>query len=191
MEKFPDMRKKHDINPLKHLQGHSDFINVSLTDTGRYDAVHITADLPNTDCSDPDLVNRHFYRVKSKMKYITLDIMMKLNSWWRKLAGKLGIHKTLQTDRKDKDMEILKSISCTNCGFCRKRCPAYIGTKNELYTPSGRYNALHFFLKYKIPIPEKFIQSLYYCSTCAQCEVNCPIGFQQTKILEIIRSKFV
>jgi glycolate oxidase len=57
-------------------------------------------------------------------------------------------------------------IKCTFCGFCRK-CPIYVVTKNEAYTPRAKVIASGYGGSRDI---------FHYCSTCKLCEKVCLTG---------------
>ena len=127
----------------------------------------------------------------SRLKYLTLAILCKLNLWWRRFAVKTGIYKKIEpsvSNGKNHHNVLQNALqTCTRCGYCRENCPAYSHDRNELYSPLAKYNLLHTKIKYGLPVDQELLNSLYRCTTCAQCDAVCPVDCPQTTLSESIR----
>ncbi len=146
--------------------------------------------LKNILSSDPTVFNPCTLK-SSRIKYATLGILCKFNYWWRRFAVRLGIQKDreLGISEKNKHHIVLQNTLqlCSRCGYCRENCPAYTHDRNEVYSPLAKYNLFQTRVKYGLAIDEELFESLFRCTSCAQCDAVCPVNCPQTSISEIIR----
>lgn len=80
---------------------------------------------------------------------------------------------------------------CSNCSMCRDECPTYYASGQESYYAGGRLRVLRTFVERDIPLSEDFIQAMYFCTTCKQCEDICPISMEYVDMIEDLRKEIV
>ena len=78
---------------------------------------------------------------------------------------------------------------CSKCGLCKYVCPVYIATKNEMYSPRGRFIILNNFFNNKKPLTKNFINNLDLCLHCNLCQNFCPSNIDSNKIITEIKYK--
>ena len=68
-------------------------------------------------------------------------------------------------------IEEIKDIveKCINCGLCRGTCPVFSVLKEEQYSPRGKTLVLN---------ENLFGKSVFLCTLCKSCEVNCPLDLK-------------
>lgn len=75
-----------------------------------------------------------------------------------------------------------EAYKCSKCGLCQSVCPIYLGTKNEMFLPRGRYIVLNNFFNNKKPLSKKFIKELDICLNCNLCKDFCPSSINSAEI---------
>jgi heterodisulfide reductase subunit D len=80
---------------------------------------------------------------------------------------------------------------CSNCTMCRDECPTYYSRKAESYYAGGRLRILRAYAEKAYPVDDDFIETMYYCTTCKQCEDRCPVPVNYVEIIEGLRAKLV
>jgi heterodisulfide reductase subunit D len=80
---------------------------------------------------------------------------------------------------------------CSNCTMCRDECPTYYSRKAESYYAGGRLRVLRAYVEKGYPVDDDFIEAMYYCTTCKQCEDRCPVPVKYVDILEGLRKDLV
>ncbi len=90
-------------------------------------------------------------------------------------------------NEKDLKEEIYK---CSKCGLCKSVCPLFLLTKNEMYSPRGRYILLNNICKNGILPSKEFIKKLDFCLNCNLCKDFCPSNLDTDKILTTLKNKY-
>ena len=73
------------------------------------------------------------------------------------------------------DSELKEEIyKCSKCGLCKSVCPLYLLTKNEMYSPRGRFILLNNILSNNLRPSKSFIKNLDFCLNCNLCKDFCP-----------------
>jgi heterodisulfide reductase subunit D len=80
---------------------------------------------------------------------------------------------------------------CANCTMCRDECPTYYAREAESYYAGGRLRVLRAYAEQNFPVDDAFIEAMYFCTTCKQCEDRCPVPVNYVDIIEELRSKLV
>lgn len=91
--------------------------------------------------------------------------------------------------------QIIGSYACTRCGRCEQGCPAYL-TNKPLSPKDMNSTLMDFFSRRgqngeKVYAPNGALKqaTIWACTTCGYCEVECPILIEQvSRIVEIRRS---
>ncbi|MHA1522204.1 MAG: (Fe-S)-binding protein [Promethearchaeota archaeon] len=87
------------------------------------------------------------------------------------------------------DNDLIKE--CANCTMCRDECPTYYSREAESYYAGGRLRVLRAYAEQNYPVDDAFIEAMYFCTTCKQCEDRCPVPVNYVDILEELRSNLV
>ncbi|MHA1578117.1 MAG: (Fe-S)-binding protein [Candidatus Freyarchaeota archaeon] len=82
-------------------------------------------------------------------------------------------------------------IRCYRCGFCRAACPIFESLGVESWNARGRILLLLALLDNRIEVSDSFIDRVYSCSLCKECEVLCPPGVNVSGIVEAARHELV
>ncbi len=82
-------------------------------------------------------------------------------------------------------------LRCSQCGFCRAVCPAFSVRQRPALNARGKMILLKEVMDGKIPLDESLSESLYQCTTCANCAQQCPSGVQVPDILKEVRKDMV
>ncbi len=78
---------------------------------------------------------------------------------------------------------------CSKCGLCKSVCPIYLATKNEMYSPRGRYIILNNFFEQNKKPSKEFYKNLDFCLNCNLCKDFCPSGIDSAKIFTQLKPK--
>ena len=76
---------------------------------------------------------------------------------------------------------------CSKCGLCKSVCPLYLATKNEMYSPRGRYIILNNFFNNNKKPSKKFFNDLDICLNCNLCKDFCPSNIDSAKIFTSLK----
>lgn len=82
-------------------------------------------------------------------------------------------------------------IHCSRCGFCQVSCPVYGATLRPSLNPRGKMLVLKDLLDGRLSLCQELIETLYYCTGCANCAQNCPAGVNVAEILREARKDMV
>lgn len=63
---------------------------------------------------------------------------------------------------------------CSYCGFCKEKCPIYLETRNETYSPRGLLVLLNSLGTNLMMHEEKLVHYLNSCVDCGFCYERCP-----------------
>jgi Fe-S oxidoreductase len=76
-------------------------------------------------------------------------------------------------------------LVCIRCAYCLENCPVYkqIGWENA--GARARMILSYGILTKDIEYSDSILEKLFQCTTCGQCEVNCPA---KVKILEVVKA---
>lgn len=81
--------------------------------------------------------------------------------------------------------------ACANCSMCRDECPTYVSREAESFYAGGRMRILRTIVERNLPITDDFVEAMFLCSTCKQCEDICPIGVKYVDLIEELRAELV
>lgn len=82
-------------------------------------------------------------------------------------------------------------LCCTVCGFCQAVCPIYGLTRRPALNARGKMLILQEIMKGDLALDEDLIETLFQCTGCASCEINCPAGVKVPEILHQVRQEMV
>ena len=80
---------------------------------------------------------------------------------------------------------------CSRCGFCQAHCPVFGGTRRPALNARGKMLLLKEVLEGKLELNGDLIETIFQCTACASCAVNCPSGVEVPKIIKAARSAMV
>ncbi len=81
--------------------------------------------------------------------------------------------------------------ACANCSMCRDECPTYVSREAESFYAGGRMRILRTIVERNLPITDDFVEAMFLCTTCKQCEDICPIGVKYVDLIEELRAELV
>ena len=82
-------------------------------------------------------------------------------------------------------------LRCSSCGFCRAACPVFGATLRPAYNARGKMLLLKEVMEKKIDLNDALIETLFQCTTCANCSCSCPSGVEVPKIIKQVRQDMV
>lgn len=82
-------------------------------------------------------------------------------------------------------------LRCSSCGFCRSVCPVHGATLRSAYNARGKMLVLKEVMDKKIELNDELIETLFQCTTCANCSTNCPSGVEVPEIIKAVRKDMV
>ena len=80
---------------------------------------------------------------------------------------------------------------CNLCAACHLSCPVYDHLSWEYNCARGRSLLILALLRNQIGVTETVLNSIYSCTLCKRCEVDCPPGVKLTDMVEAARFDFV
>ncbi|MBQ3642310.1 (Fe-S)-binding protein [bacterium] len=89
-------------------------------------------------------------------------------------------------------MEELKDevYKCSKCGQCRSVCPVFLATKNEMFSPRGRFITLNNYFNNNAKLSKEFINNLDICLNCNLCKSFCPSNIDSVNIYTHLKNKY-
>ncbi len=78
-------------------------------------------------------------------------------------------------------------LTCTLCGYCKESCPFFNSLGWDVNTSRGRILLSYALLHNVIPPDEKAVETIYKCTLCRKCEVDCSSKLKILDILEAVR----
>ncbi len=87
-------------------------------------------------------------------------------------------------------------LACLQCGYCIRVCPTYEQTPWESVTPRGKVFYLTQLMKRspmdtilgrKVKVDQEFVDALFSCTGCAQCETVCHVNIEFGDFWEKVR----
>jgi len=82
-------------------------------------------------------------------------------------------------------------LRCSSCGFCRAACPVFGATLRSAFNARGKMLLLKEVMDNKIDLNDELIETLFQCTTCANCSTNCPSGVEVPEIIKQARKDLV
>lgn len=82
-------------------------------------------------------------------------------------------------------------LKCSRCGFCQAVCPVYGATLRPALNARGKMLLLKEVMEGRIDLSDELIESIFQCTTCASCTLNCPSGVDVPEILKQARKDMV
>ena len=82
-------------------------------------------------------------------------------------------------------------LQCSRCGFCQAVCPVYGATLRPALNARGKMLLLKEVMDQKIDLNDELIETLFQCTTCANCYQNCPSGVPVMEIIKQVRKDMV
>ncbi len=80
---------------------------------------------------------------------------------------------------------------CSSCGFCQAHCPLFGLTRRAALNARGKMLVLGEILDGRADFTEDMIETLFQCTQCNHCAVNCPSGVEVPEIIRWARRKMV
>jgi Fe-S oxidoreductase len=80
---------------------------------------------------------------------------------------------------------------CSSCGFCRAVCPVFGITKRPAYNARGKMLILKEVMEGTLELNDELVETLFQCTTCANCAANCPSGVNPPEIIKQARKDMV
>lgn len=74
-------------------------------------------------------------------------------------------------------------LQCMRCGLCINACPTYRTDGVETETPRGRVAMIKAVIDGKLPADEEFIEHIYDCLNCQNCQTVCPAGVKAGELV--------
>jgi Fe-S oxidoreductase len=87
-------------------------------------------------------------------------------------------------------------LACLQCGYCVRVCPTYEQTPWESITPRGKVyylsqlskrSPVDTLLGRKVKVDQEFVDALFRCTGCAQCETVCHVNIEFGDFWEKVR----
>ncbi|MEJ2588405.1 MAG: (Fe-S)-binding protein [Deltaproteobacteria bacterium] len=82
-------------------------------------------------------------------------------------------------------------LKCSRCGFCQAVCPVYGATLRPALNARGKMLLLKEVMDGNIELNDELIETLFQCTTCANCYENCPSGVEVPAIIKQVRKDMV
>ena len=67
-------------------------------------------------------------------------------------------------------------LQCMRCGLCLPSCPTYRTDGVETQSPRGRVAMIKAVIDGKMKASEEFVEHIYHCLDCRNCQSVCPAG---------------
>lgn len=74
-------------------------------------------------------------------------------------------------------------LQCMRCGLCINSCPTYRTDGVETETPRGRVAMIKAVIDGQLPADEEFIEHIYDCLNCQNCQTVCPAGVKAGELV--------
>ena len=82
-------------------------------------------------------------------------------------------------------------LQCSKCGFCQAVCPVYGTTLRPALNARGKMLLLKEVMDGEIPLDDALIETMFQCTTCANCFENCPSSVNVPEIIKQVRKDMV
>jgi glycolate oxidase len=95
--------------------------------------------------------------------------------------------KKIHGDKLKKFLE--QTMVCTSCGYCKSVCPAFGVTLWDSNTARSKIMLAYGLITGEVEPDESVIQSIFECSTCADCKRRCPSKVETLEIIMATRQE--
>jgi Fe-S oxidoreductase len=82
-------------------------------------------------------------------------------------------------------------LRCSSCGFCQAQCPVFGLTLRPALNARGKMLVLKEVMDGNIPLNDELVETLFQCTTCANCSTHCPSGVSVPDIIKAVRRDMV
>jgi glycolate oxidase len=82
-----------------------------------------------------------------------------------------------------------QTMVCTSCGYCKSVCPTFNCTLWDSNSARSKIMLAYGLLKDEIRPDDSVVQSIYECTTCADCMRRCPSKVETLKIIMATRNE--
>ena len=82
-------------------------------------------------------------------------------------------------------------LRCSSCGFCQAQCPVFGLTLRPALNARGKMLVLKEVMDGNIPLDGELVETLFQCTTCANCSTHCPSGVNVPEIIKAVRRDMV
>jgi len=82
-------------------------------------------------------------------------------------------------------------LKCSKCGFCQAVCPVFGLTLRPALNARGKMLILKEVMDGQIALDDTLIETLFQCTTCANCLKNCPSDVNVPEIIRQVRKDMV
>ncbi|MCQ2084842.1 MAG: (Fe-S)-binding protein [archaeon] len=91
------------------------------------------------------------------------------------------------------NIDLIRSAlsSCTQCGFCKSVCPSFKAINWDTDLSRGRIALTYGLATGQLQADESVVNSMYTCTTCADCVRRCPSKVKIVDIIELARADLV
>ncbi len=80
-------------------------------------------------------------------------------------------------------------LQCMRCGTCLPSCPTYKTDAVETQSPRGRIAMIKAVMDGKLRASEEFIEHMYHCLDCRNCQTVCPAGVRAGELVLEARNR--
>ena len=74
-------------------------------------------------------------------------------------------------------------LQCMRCGLCLPTCPTYRTDGLETQSPRGRVALIKAVIDGKMKASEEFVEHIYHCLDCRNCQTVCPAGVKAGELV--------
>lgn len=74
-------------------------------------------------------------------------------------------------------------LQCMRCGLCLPTCPTYRTDGVETQSPRGRVALIKAVIDGKMKASEEFVEHIYHCLDCRNCQTVCPAGVKPGELV--------
>jgi glycolate oxidase iron-sulfur subunit len=74
-------------------------------------------------------------------------------------------------------------LQCMRCGLCLPTCPTYRTDGLETQSPRGRVAMIKGVIDGILPADQDFIDHMYHCLDCRNCQTVCPAGVKAAELI--------
>ena len=74
-------------------------------------------------------------------------------------------------------------LQCMRCGLCLPTCPTYRTDGLETQSPRGRVAMIKAVIDGDLPASKDFIDHMYHCLDCRNCQTVCPAGVKAAELI--------
>lgn len=78
-------------------------------------------------------------------------------------------------------------LQCSQCGFCQAACPLFAVSLRPAFNARGKMMVLKEALRGNLELDEQVVDTIFQCTTCANCSHNCPSGVDVPAIVNAAR----